>query len=63
MAEKIATLGTAACPPYHLAVVIGGLSAEMTLKTVKVRPPPRPPEPPSPRPPPGPALSTRKLSP
>ncbi|KAL3917826.1 MAG: hypothetical protein SGPRY_006252 [Prymnesium sp.] len=35
MAEKIATLGTAACPPYHLAVVIGGLSAEMTLKTVK----------------------------
>ncbi|KAL1515951.1 hypothetical protein AB1Y20_002565 [Prymnesium parvum] len=35
MAEKIATLGTAACPPYHLAIVIGGLSAEMTLKTVK----------------------------
>lgn len=33
--EKIATLGTAACPPYHLAIVIGGLSAEMTLKTVK----------------------------
>ena len=35
MAEKIASLGTSACPPYHLAVVIGGLSAEMTLKTVK----------------------------
>ena len=33
--EKIKSLGTAACPPYHLAVVIGGLSAEMTLKTVK----------------------------
>lgn len=29
-------LGTAACPPYHLAVVIGGLSAELTLKTVKL---------------------------
>ncbi len=34
--EKIRTLGTAACPPYHLAIVIGGLSAEMTLKTVKL---------------------------
>ncbi|MDX6752600.1 FumA C-terminus/TtdB family hydratase beta subunit [Geminicoccaceae bacterium 1502E] len=34
--EKIRTLGTAACPPYHLALVIGGLSAEMTLKTVKL---------------------------
>jgi len=33
--EKIATLGTSACPPYHLAIVIGGLSAEMCLKTVK----------------------------
>ena len=33
---QIATLGTAACPPYHLAVVIGGLSAEMNLKTVKL---------------------------
>lgn len=33
---EIATLGTAACPPYHLAVVIGGLSAEMNLKTVKM---------------------------
>ncbi|WP_408871766.1 FumA C-terminus/TtdB family hydratase beta subunit [Entomobacter blattae] len=30
------TLGTSACPPYHLAIVIGGLSAEMTLKTVKL---------------------------
>ncbi|MCH9779682.1 MAG: FumA C-terminus/TtdB family hydratase beta subunit [Alphaproteobacteria bacterium] len=34
--EKIKTLGTAACPPYHLAVVIGGLSAEMTLKVAKM---------------------------
>ena len=34
--EKIRTLGTAACPPYHLAIVIGGTSAEMTLKTVKL---------------------------
>ena len=34
--EKIKSLGTAACPPYHLAVVVGGLSAEMTLKTVKL---------------------------
>ncbi|MGE4048636.1 MAG: FumA C-terminus/TtdB family hydratase beta subunit, partial [Acetobacteraceae bacterium] len=33
---KMATLGTSACPPYHLAVVIGGTSAEMTLKTVKL---------------------------
>lgn len=34
--EKIRTLGTAACPPYHLSVVIGGTSAEMCLKTVKL---------------------------
>lgn len=34
--EKMASLGTTACPPYHLALVIGGLSAEMTLKTVKL---------------------------
>jgi fumarate hydratase class I len=34
--EKILTLGTAACPPYHLAVVIGGTSAEQVLKTVKL---------------------------
>jgi fumarate hydratase, class I len=33
---KIRTLGTAACPPYHLAIVIGGTSAEMNLKTVKL---------------------------
>ena len=33
---QIRTLGTAACPPYHLPIVIGGLSAEMTLKTVKL---------------------------
>ncbi|MEM7248459.1 MAG: fumarate hydratase [Acidobacteriota bacterium] len=36
VAEKIKMLGTAACPPYHLAIVIGGTSAEMTLKTVKL---------------------------
>ncbi len=36
MDEKIRSLGTAACPPYHLAVVIGGTSAELTLKTVKL---------------------------
>jgi fumarate hydratase class I len=35
-AEKIKLLGTAACPPYHLAVVIGGTSAEATLKAVKL---------------------------
>ncbi len=34
--EKIKDLGTSACPPYYLAVVIGGTSAEMTLKTVKL---------------------------
>jgi fumarate hydratase, class I len=34
--DKIRYLGTSACPPYHLAVVIGGLSAEMNLKTVKL---------------------------
>src|SRR5881392_2328677 len=34
--EKIRTLGTSACPPYHLAIVIGGTSAEMNLKTVKL---------------------------
>ena len=34
--EKIRLLGTAACPPYHLAVVVGGTSAEATLKTVKL---------------------------
>jgi len=36
IAEKIRSLGTAACPPYHLALVIGGTSAELTLKTVKL---------------------------
>lgn len=36
LSEKIASLGTSACPPYHLAIVIGGLSAELTLKTVKL---------------------------
>jgi fumarate hydratase class I len=34
--EKVRSLGTAACPPYHLAIVIGGTSAELTLKTVKL---------------------------
>ncbi len=34
--EKLRTLGTAACPPYHLAVVIGGTSAEFALKTAKL---------------------------
>lgn len=34
--EKMKTLGTAACPPYHLAVVIGGTSAEYNLKTAKL---------------------------
>src|SRR6476646_8187407 len=33
---QIRTLGTAACPPYHLAIAIGGTSAEMNLKTVKL---------------------------
>ena len=34
--QKVRTLGTAACPPYHLAIVVGGTSAEMNLKTVKL---------------------------
>ena len=34
--DKLRTLGTAACPPYHLAVVIGGTSAEMALETAKL---------------------------
>ena len=34
--ERLAALGTAACPPYHLALVIGGLSAEQCLKSVKL---------------------------
>jgi fumarate hydratase class I len=36
LTEKMASLGTAACPPYHLAFVIGGTSAEACLKTVKL---------------------------
>jgi fumarate hydratase class I len=36
LTAKMKTLGTAACPPYHLAVVIGGTSAEFNLKTVKL---------------------------
>ncbi len=36
MKSKMKTLGTAACPPYHLAFVVGGTSAEMNLKTVKL---------------------------
>ena len=34
--EKLRSLGTSACPPYHLAIVIGGTSAEYTLKTAKL---------------------------
>ena len=34
--EKLRSLGTAACPPYHLAIVIGGTSAEHTMKTAKL---------------------------
>ena len=34
--EKLRALGTAACPPYHLAVVIGGTSAELTVETAKL---------------------------
>ena len=36
MTEKMQALGTAACPPYHIAFVIGGTSAELNLKTVKL---------------------------
>lgn len=36
LVEKMQTLGTSACPPYHVAFVIGGTSAENTLKTVKL---------------------------
>ncbi|MBT9448993.1 fumarate hydratase [Akkermansia glycaniphila] len=36
LVEKMSTLGTAACPPYHVAFVVGGTSAEMCLKTVKL---------------------------
>ncbi len=36
LVEKMGSLGTAACPPYHIAIVIGGTSAETCLKTVKL---------------------------
>ena len=36
LSQKMTTLGTAACPPYHLVFVIGGTSAEANLKTVKL---------------------------
>lgn len=36
VSEKVFSLGTAACPPYHIAIVIGGTSAESNLKTVKL---------------------------
>lgn len=36
LAEKIRSLGTSACPPYHVAFVVGGTSAESTLKTAKL---------------------------
>jgi fumarate hydratase class I len=34
--EEVRALGTSACPPYHLAIVVGGTSAELTMKTVKL---------------------------
>lgn len=34
--EEVTSLGTAACPPYHLSIVVGGLSPDMTMKTVKL---------------------------
>ncbi|WP_020495101.1 fumarate hydratase [Sciscionella marina] len=34
--EKLRAIGTSACPPYHLAIVVGGMSAEFTLKTAKL---------------------------
>eukprot|EP00536_Pseudo-nitzschia_multiseries_P000809 jgi/Psemu1/300333/fgenesh1_kg.10_\ len=36
LGNTIKTIGTSACPPYHLAIVVGGLSAELNLKTVKM---------------------------
>jgi fumarate hydratase class I len=36
VAQKLRSLGTSACPPYHLAIVVGGTSAEATLKAVKL---------------------------
>ncbi len=36
LTEKMKSLGTAACPPYHLAIVVGGTSAEATMKTIKL---------------------------
>ena len=36
LVEKMRTLGTAACPPYHIAFVVGGTSADATMKTVKL---------------------------
>ena len=36
VANRLQSLGTSACPPYHLALVVGGMSAEFTLKTVKL---------------------------
>ena len=42
LAKKLPLLGTSACPPYHLAIVIGGTSAEMTLTTLKLRNAPSP---------------------
>ncbi len=36
LTSQVKTLGTSACPPYHLAIVIGGTSAETTMKTVKL---------------------------
>lgn len=36
LAAKMRQIGTSACPPYHMAIVIGGMSAEFNLKTVKL---------------------------
>ncbi|MCY2951927.1 MAG: FumA C-terminus/TtdB family hydratase beta subunit [Planctomycetota bacterium] len=36
LSSKLKDIGTAACPPYHVAIVVGGTSAELTLKTVKL---------------------------
>ncbi|MCX8501699.1 MAG: fumarate hydratase, partial [Alphaproteobacteria bacterium] len=36
LSDQMRTIGTSACPPYHLAIVIGGTSAEMTMKTLKL---------------------------
>src|SRR4051812_28334662 len=56
LAQKLRPLGTAACPPYHLAVVIGGASAQLALQTPQLAPARHPHDPPTPRHPPRPPL-------